>query len=124
MNIGGFELHAGVLWENELTTPAAAQQITRTVLDNIVVYQTPMSKHEMQIVARDSGNRVRGYFTREFLDYLRAAEASGATVVVQHRGNTYNTIVKAGGLDVQPKKEIENITSDDVYTGTITLQQI
>ena len=124
MIIGPYTLHPGVLWVNEITTPAVAQQIDRTILDNIHIHHSPILKKEMIIEARDSGNRVRGYFTRSQVDYLRAAEQNGTTVVVQYRGVAYNTVVKAGGVQLQPKKEIEAVSDDDFYMGTVTLQEI
>ena len=124
MMLDSFELHPGVLWVNEITAPAVAQQITKTILSNIHVYHNPLPRREMLLEARNSGSRVRGYFTREQTMHLRAAEESGTTVVIQYRSVSYNTIVKAGGVQLTPKKEIEAVEDDDVYTGTVTLQEI
>lgn len=124
MIIGSYTLHPGVLWVNELTAPAVAQQITRTILSNTHIYHNPITNREMIIEAKDSGNRARGYFTREQVEYLRTAEQNGTTVVLQYRGVSYNTIVKAGGVQLSPKKEIESVSNEDFYTGTVTLQEI
>jgi len=124
MIMGSFTLHPGVLWVNEVTAPVVAQQIDRTILSNIHIHHTPLSKKEMLIEARDSGQRSRGCFTREHVDYLRAAEESGSTVVLQYRGISYNTVVKAGAVQLTPKKEIESVDDADLYTGTVTFQEI
>lgn len=123
MNIGPHEIHRGVIWVNEITTPNVAQQITRTILSYVHVRHNPLTRKEMIFEARD-GARTRGYFTREQVDYLRNAEHTGATVIIQYRGVSYNAVVKAGGVQLRPKKEIEAVSSDDPYTGTVTFQEI
>ena len=124
MIIGPHAMHPGVIWVNEITAPAVMQQIDRTILNNIHIYHNAITKKEMIVEARDGGNRSRGYFTREQIDYLRDAEMHGTTVVVQYRGVSYNMIVKAGGVQALPKKEVETIDNADPYTGTITFQEI
>lgn len=124
MILGPYTLSPGVLWINEITAPAVAQQMDFTVLGNVHIHNAPILKKEIVLEARDSGKRSRGYFTREQVDYLRAAELSGSTVPMQYRGVSYSTIVKAGGVALVPKKEIETVDNEDPHTGTVTLQEI
>ena len=124
MILGPFSLHPGVLWVNEITAPAVSQQITRTILSNIHIYHQPLSCSDIIIEARDGGARARGYFTREQIEYIKDAEHNGTIIVLQYRGVSHNAIVKAGGVQVTPKKEIEAIDDADPYTGTITFQEI
>ena len=124
MILGPYTLVPGVLWVNEITAPVIAQQIDITILGNVHIHNGPILKKTIIIEARDSGKLVRGYFTRAQVDYLRAAETNGTTVVIQYRGVTYNTIVKAGGVALRPKKEIETVDNEDPHTGTVTLQEI
>lgn len=124
MILGPHTLHRGVLWVNEITAPSVAQQVDRTILSNIHIYSNPLVKREMIIEARDSGSTARGYFTREQVEYLKDAELNGTTVVLQYRGVSYNTVIKAGGVQLTPKKEIETVDNADPYTGSVTLQEI
>ena len=124
MIMGSFTLHSGVLWVNEVTAPSVMQQITRTILGNIHIRHVAVTKRKIIIEARDGGNRSRGYFTREQVDFIKESESNGTVVVLQHRGLSYNTVVIAGSVALTPKKEIESVTNEDPYTGTITFQEI
>lgn len=120
MIIGSYIIHPGVIWENEMTQPAAAQQMTRTMLGNVDIKSVPLLKREMVFSTKDSGSKSRGYFEREVIDFLREAELNGTVVVVIYRGVSYNLIVKSGGVNVAPKKETESVDGTDPCTGSIT----
>jgi len=123
MILGSMTLHPGVIWINETTDPRAAQQIEPTLLNNVIIFTTPITKREIVLEARD-GNRVRGVFTRELVEELMDAEQNGIVIPFVYRGLTRSVIVKAGGLSLTPKRETETLNSDDVYTGTVTLQEV
>jgi len=124
MKIDTFDIHAGVIWSNEITAPKAIQQTTTSMLGNIHIVHGEILKHEMVFEARDSGRRSRGYFTREVVNYLMAAERNNSQFTIEYRGTVYNVIVPAGGVQLTPKKEIEDIADPDPHTGTVTFQEI
>lgn len=123
MNIDGFEIHPGVLWVNEVTDPKAAQQIERTLLMNTIILHTPITKREIVLEAK-GGSKTRGVFNRSLVEYLMAAETAGSQLSFTYRGVTRTVVVKAGGVSLTPKKEVEQVSSMDYYTGTVTLQEI
>ncbi len=124
MRIDTFTLHAGVIWDNEITEPSAIQQLSRTVLGTIRVYRMPVSKRKLVFSAKDKGSSGRGYFSRELIMHLQSAELNGTILEIEYRSILYSAIVQPGGLNVVPKRETESVDSTDVYTGTITLQEI
>lgn len=124
MILGTYTLNPGIIWMNEFDTEGIGQDIQQTLLGNVIIQTLPVTKHQMVIGTKESGNRSRGFWTREQIEYLRTAETNGTTVTLQYRGVTYNTIVVAGSISVRPLKEIETVSSDDYYVGTVTLQQI
>ena len=124
MMLDSFTLHPGVIWENEITEPAAAQQVSRTILGNYDIQSVPLLKRKIVIATKDSGGRSRGYFKRDLIEHLRVAELNRTTVVLTYRDVIYNTKVAAGGVSVKPKKEIEAVDGEDPYTGSITLYNI
>lgn len=124
MIIGSHTLHPGVIWSNETSSPAAVQQINYTILNNIAIHSTPVHKQEIILEAKDSGNRARGYFSREQFEYLRSVEASVSMIVLVYRSVSRNVIVKAGGVQLVPKRETESVDSTDMYIGTVTLQEV
>ena len=124
MEIGPYTAHPGVLWKNEFDSPGISQQINFTIQGTPKITTLPNPKREIILEARDGGTRARGYFSREILEYLRSSEISGSVVVIEYRGVSYNTVVKAGGIKVVPKRETEAVDSSDIYVGTITLQEV
>lgn len=124
MKIDTFDIHAGVIWVNEITAAKAVQQKTTSMLGNINIIHGAILKKEMIFEARDSGRRSRGYFTREVVDYLMAAEENNSQFTIEYRGTNYTVIVSPGGLQLVPKKEIEDIADPDPHTGTVTFQEI
>lgn len=124
MILGIHELHPGVLWENEGSTPAAIQQVTYTLLSNVIIHNVPIAHLELHIGTKDGGSKTRGYFTRTQFEYIKAAEGAATVLPFTYRGLTRNVFVKAGSVSLMPKKEIESVMAEDAYTGTITLQEI
>ena len=119
-----FTLHPGCIWENEITEPAVAQQVSRSILGNYDIRSVPLPKRPIVISAKDAGTRARGYFQRDLIEHLRQAELNRTTVTMVYRGITYSTIVKAGGVNVVAKRETESVEDTDPFTGTITLFHI
>lgn len=124
MKINNFDIHAGVIWSNEITAPKSVQQKTTSMLGNINIIHGKVLKNEMIFEAKDSGRRARGYFTREVVDYLMEAEANNSQFIVEYRGVNHTVIVSPGGVQLVPKKEIEDTDISDPYTGTVTFQEI
>lgn len=123
MTIDGFTIHPGVIWVNETTDPKSAQQIERTLLMNTIILHTPITKREIVLEARE-GAKTRGVFERGLVEYLMAAETNGTPLSFTYRGTTRTVVVKAGGVDLTPKKEVEQVAPMDYYTGTVTFQEI
>ena len=124
MKIDTFDIHAGVIWVNEITEQKAVQQKTTSMLGNINIIHGEILKKEMIFEARGSGRRSRGYFTREVVNYLMNAEGNNSQFVIEYRGINYNVIVPSGGVQLTPIKEIEDIADPDPHTGTVTFQEI
>jgi len=122
--IDTFEIHAGVIWVNEITSSKAVQQKTTSMLGNINIIHGRILKKEMLFEASDTGRRARGYFTREVVEYLMDAEANNSQFTIQYRGTSYNVIVPSGGVQLVPKKEIEEVDDSDPHTGTVKFQEI
>jgi hypothetical protein len=124
MKIGSFDIHAGVVWSNEVISSKAVQQETTTMLGNINVVHAQILKKRMVFEARDSGKKSRGFFSRDVVDYLMLAEKNNSQFVVEYRGISYTVYVPAGGVSLIPKRETEDTDTTDPYTGTVTFQEI
>ena len=124
MQIGPYTLNAGVIWMDEGREPAIAQDIQETLLGTVVINTTPVQKQTMTVGTKDMAGGSRGYWTRQQFEYLRSMEASGSPFVLTYRGVNYTVVVVAGSINFRPLKEIEAVSSDDYYIGTVKLQQV
>ncbi len=124
MILGPYTLHPGVIWVNEGSTPAATQQISYTILNRVSVHSTPNQNIEIELEAKDSGNKGRGYFSREQFDYLKESEQNATIINIIYRSVSHSVIVKAGGVQLTPKRETESVDDTDMYIGTVTLQEV
>ena len=93
MILGPYTVHPGVIWENEFPEPSSAQQVSRTILGNLIVKSVPLTKNKIIISTKDMGTKSRGVFTRDIIVYLKQAELDGSTVPFTYRGASYNTLV-------------------------------
>ena len=124
MKIDVFDVHPGVIWVDEVSKPKAVQQIMTSISGNISIAHGKILKPEMTFEAKDTGGSSRGYFTREVVEFLMAAEANLEQFQIEYRGIQYTVIVPAGGVRLEPKRETEGISYPDPYSGTVTVQVI
>ncbi len=124
MKIGPYDIHAGVIWKNEITQKKAVQQFTTSMLGQNNLVHAKILKKEMKFEAADRGNSARGYFTRETIEYCMEAEANNSQFQIEYRGVLYTVFIPTGGVAVTPKRETEGIEVTDPHTGTITFQEI
>lgn len=125
ISLNGVSLHDDLFWDQDLNYPAAAQNVLYTVLGSIVVQTTPLAGgEEIYLTATRNGEQFTGWFTRDQIDAIKILEKEGTVVEFIYGTVTQNVIVKSGGIDVTRLLPSSDLSSDDKYTGTITLIKI
>lgn len=104
----------------------AVGQSSRVKINGVrVVQNSPLLKRpEIVLGSQSIAGGFSGYFTRDQLIALKALEQAQTTVVFIHESQTFNVVIKAGGIDVVPILPRPNQVGTDWYTGTITMIEV
>lgn len=122
ISIGAVILSDDLIWENEFEDASIGQGINITILGNVVITTNPLTGgRTVELTARETGGAIYGYFTRSQIQTIKSYEADGTVVLFTYGVQSFNVVIKAGGVSVKPLLPKEGQGYDDYYTGTIIL---
>jgi len=122
ISVGAVTLSDDLIWENEFEDASIGQGVNTTILGNIVINTNPLSGgRTVQLTARNTGGAIYGFFTRLQIQNLKTYEANGTEVLFTYGTQSFNVVVKAGGISVKPLLPKVGQGYSDYYTGTVIL---
>ena len=125
ISIGTVTLSDDLVWENEFASPRIGQSIKTTIGGTTVVHTDPKAGGRVvQLVAARRNNAIYGFFTRSQIQSLETYQKNGTVVAFVYGSETFNVVIRAGGINVQPLLAKQGQGVDDYYTGTITMVEV
>lgn len=128
MKIDGFEYSGDLYWDNEFVTPGRASSSRQTMgVGGCTIRQELITdiKGDIELVAEDAGDSYVGWWEREQLLYLRAAEISGRVLSLDYEGQIFSARVAPGGLaGAVAVRKRPNAVGKDKYYGKVIFQKV
>ena len=125
ISIGAVVLSDDLIWENEFVDASIGQGYNITILGNVVINTNPLQGgRTVNLTARNTGGAIYGFFTRTQVESIKTLEAAGTEIAFVYGSQSFDVVVKAGGVSVKPLLPKEGQGYDDYYTGTIILLEV
>lgn len=125
ISVGGMELHRGVFWTNEKSTPRVSEEVFPDIDGVIAIQRGPLTGGRLIVLeAEGSDKGSRGIFTRAQVDQIETWEITGEQLTFIYGSISKTVVVPANPLAVVPLRKMYGHQSDDLYYGTITLMEV
>ncbi len=122
ISLNGVVLDDDLYLDDEYNYSSVAQTILHTMLGQVIVQTTPLTGgYSLSLSARNEKDGYVGCFTRSQIEGFKLLERDSIPVIFIFGTDTYNVIVKAGGVQMEPLFPYTAKNSSDKFIGILTL---